>query len=371
MDLVREFLMRSLSAAGGVVEEAPGGLEALLPAHVAARLGLAEELRIQLDSTPASAGAADGRLGSPFLERLVAARLENAPFAAVALPAELPRSLSPNLPALLNAVRAGDAEAARTPARFLATELRLVLQGEELRSTLHSLTVRLEDGARVRTFRVGDSYPVATAPLDDRERRNAVQAIGSWIRREGPGVLSSALETLRRRALRDLERMAEFYASLDVEMVKAAERARSPEERSRRLAKRAALPTDLAQRREQLRARMRPRLAARMVAATLIETEVERFVIPVRRRTNEGKVTVVCRAADGAFEGPRCAGCGIQTLRFFLCDERLHVLCEACGQAGRLDAARCPACCRRDPHPLVISVEDPTARFGLAGPLDQ
>jgi hypothetical protein len=350
-----------------VVEEAQGGLEALLPAHVAASLGLSEELRIQLDSNPASAGAVDGRLGSPLLERLVAARLENAPLAAVALPAELPRPLPAHLPALLNAVRAGDAEAVRTPARFLAADLRLVLQGEELRSALYSLTVRLEDGARVRAFRVGDAHPVATAALDDRERQNAVHAIGSWLRREGPGVLSGALETLRRRARRDLERMAEFYASLDFEMAKAAERARSPEERSRRLAKRAALPADLAQRREQLRTRMRPRLAARMVAATLIETEVERFVVPVHRRTNEGKVTIACRAADGAFEGPGCGGCGIQTLRFFLCDERLHALCEACGQTGRLDAARCPACCRRDPHPLVISVEDPTARFGLAG----
>lgn len=366
MDLVREFVARSLSAAGGVVEEAPGGLEALLPPHVAADLGLSEEIRVQLDSNPASVDrVVDGRLGSPLLERLVAARLEKAPCAAVALPAELPRSLPDNLPALLNAVRAGDPETVRTPARFLAADLRLVLQGEELRSTLRSVTVRLEDGAHVREFRLGGAYPVATAPLDDRERRNAVQAIGSWLHREGAAAVASALETLRRRARRDLERMAEYYASLDFEMGKAAERARSAEERSRRMAKRAALPADLAQRREQLRARMRPRLAARMVAATLIETEVERFAVPVRRRTNEGEITVVCRAADGVFEGPGCAGCGVQTLRFFLCDQRLHVLCEACGQSGRLDAARCPACCRRHPGPVVVAVEDPTARLVL------
>jgi hypothetical protein len=176
-------------------------------------------------------------------------------------------------------------------------------------------------------------------------------------------VLAGALETLRRRARRDLERMADYYASLDAEMAKAAERARTEEERSRRHAKRAALPGDLAARREQLRSRMRPPLAARIVAATLVETEVERFTIPVRRRSAEGRIAVLCRAADRVFEGPSCAVCGIATLRFYLCDDRLHPLCEACGQSGRLDPTRCAACRRIPPAPSAVSVEDPTARL--------
>jgi len=367
VDLVREFLARSVSAAGGIVEETPRGLEALLPAAEAARLGLTEELRIHLDSEPAPSGAIDGRLGSALLERLVAARLEKAPIAAVALPAELPRSLPETLPALLNAVRSGVAESRRIPARFLATAIRLTLQGEELRSELLSLTVRLEDGAAVRALRLSGAYPVAAAPLDEGERRHAAEALRSWLSREAPGELSGAFETLRRRARRDLERLADYYASLDREMAKAAQRARSEEERGRRLAKRSGLPAELVARREQLRARMRPRLAARILTATLIETEVERFTLPVRRRSAAGTVTVLCRAADGVFEGPGCAACRVATLRLYLCDERLHVLCEGCGQTGRLDAARCPACRPRRPEPLAVSVDDPTASPETAG----
>jgi len=366
MDLVREFLTQSFVAAGGVVEDTPSGIASLLPEPEAVRLGLAEEAVIMLAAEPAAGGrAVDGRLGSALLERMVAARLAAAPVAAVALPAELPRSLPEGLPVLLNAVRGGHVERMRSPVRFLVAELRLTLQGEELRSALASVTVRLEDGARVTALELGGAYPVSAAPLDDREQRAASSALRLWLRRDGPRLLGGALETLARRAQRDLERMAEYYASLDAEMARATERARADDERQRRRAKWQALATDLAARRGQLRERMRGRLAAKIVAATLVETIAERFTITVRRRSQEGQVVVLCRAADGSFDGPACAACGTATLRLYLCDHRLHVLCEGCGQAGRLDSIRCPACTRRRPEALAVSVEDPTASLRL------
>ncbi|MBI4538406.1 MAG: hypothetical protein HY704_02695 [Gemmatimonadetes bacterium] len=367
-DPVQEFLTLTLSSAGGVVEDAPGGLQALLPPNVARRLGVPEEIGIHLSSAePPGEGVLDGRIGSSFLERLVADRLERPAIAAVALPAGLPAPLPESLPVLLNAVRLGAAERRRTDGRFLAAEVRVTLQGEELRSAVVSLTIRLADGARTEAFRVSGAYPLATAPLDDRERHNARAALRSWLWREGPVVHVGALETLRRRARRDLEGMAEYYASLDAEMAKAAARARSDEERLRRYAKWAALPGDLDSRREQLRLRIRPRLAARMVAATLIESDVEQFEFAVRRRSREGSVTICHRTTDGVFEGPACASCGVATLCLYLCDERLHVLCEACGQAGRLDAARCRACRGSCPEQPTVSIDDPTARLRIGG----
>lgn len=363
--------MGALTAAGGVVEDAPGGLEALLTPDAARQLNVPKEIRIHLSSTetPAGGRVLDGRLGSAFLERLVATRLEQAAIAAVVLPAGLPAPLPENLPVLLNAVRAGTAERQRAAGRYLTTEVRVMLHGEEFRSALVSLTIRLADGLPTEGFRVGGAYPIAAARLDDRERRNAVAALRSWLRRQGPAVHAGALETLRRRARRDLERMSEYYASLDAEMAKAAQRARSADERSRRQAKRAALPADLDSRRQQLRVRIQPRLAARIVAATIVETDVEHFVTPARRRNRKGSVTISCRMTDGVFEGPACAACGVATLRLYLCDQRLHVLCEACGQAGRLDTARCPACrgARSDPERPVVAIEDPTARLRIGG----
>ena len=106
------------------------------------------------------------------------------------------------------------------------------------------MTVRLEDGARAASLDLGGAYPVDAAPLDEREQRAASSALRSWLRREGPRLLAGALETLRRRARRDLERMAEYYASLDAEMANATERARADGERLRRRAKWEALAAD-------------------------------------------------------------------------------------------------------------------------------
>jgi hypothetical protein len=82
---------------------------------------------------------------------------------------------------------------------------------------------------------------------------------------------------------------------------------------------------------------------------------------------HDGEVEVLCRAADGSFEGPACAACGVATLRFYLCDERMHVLCEACGRSGRLDPPRCAGCTARRVPPPMLEVEDPTRRLKLGG----
>jgi plasmid stabilization system protein ParE len=367
VDLARAFLAGSLTAAGGVVEETPEGLAALLPEAEARRLGLPEELAIALAAAPAPGSrGVDGRLGSPLLERLVAESLARPAFAAVALPSQLPRALPEGQPVLLNAVRHGRVSSGRAVARFLAAEVRLTLQGEDLRSALASVTVRVGDGALVPDLDLAGAYPVGAPPFDEAERRAVRNGLRVWLRREAPRRLAGALDTLRRRARRDLERIADYYASLDAEMARAAERARSEDERARRVAKRAALAAELAGRRAQARDRMRARLAGRLVAASLVEAVVERFTVPVRRRSRPGEVAVLARP-DGVLEGPRCAACAAATLRVFLCDERLHVLCDRCGHAGRLDATRCPACTHAGPTPLAITVDDPTACLRLGG----
>lgn len=362
MDLVHEFVIASLDAVGAVVDQTEGDIHALLPVSAAERLALTEEVHITFAGGAAADAATtvDGRLGSPLVDRLAAQRLAAPPFAAVVLQSELPRRLPDHLPVLLNAVRSGEVRQARQPSRYLVSTLRLAIHSDEVRSALDTVTVRLVDGAFVADLPLARAEPRPLTGLDDAERRGLGQALQVWLTRQGPRRLGGALDAIERRVRRDLERMAEFYASLDEEMAAAARRARNADERARRTAKRAALPDDLAARRTQVSERMRPRLSAALVAATLAETDAERFDIPVRRRTRDGVVTVVCRGADSTFEGPRCAVCGTATLRVYLCDERLHVLCDACGHHGRLDAARCPACQRATPAPPLLSIDDPT-----------
>jgi hypothetical protein len=173
------------------------------------------------------------------------------------------------------------------------------------------------------------------------------------------------METLRRRANRDLESLAEYYRSLDREMEEAVGRARAAEERGRRIAKWRALEGELSRSRDELHRRIRPRLGASLIAATVVHTAVERLHVEVRRRKRKGMVTLVARLADGFLEGPTCASCGTTTLTLYLCDEALHPLCPGCGQSGKLDAARCPACSGRPADAPVLTVPDPTAGLRL------
>ena len=369
-DTVRDFLRLHVAAVGGVVEERGAGLDALLPPEAAAALGVPEEVHLALDETLPSAGAAavDARLGSPLIERAVSAWQARRPVATVALPAELPRSLPEDVPVLLNAVRAGPVgPRTRVATRYLVAHVRLRLQGDEVRTVLLEVAVRLPDGALVSAPGGSGAYPVAPAVLDTKERQAADRAVRAACARRAPAVLASALDAIARRACRDLGRIAEYYASLDAEMARAVQRARSPDEQARRLAKRRMLPAELAARRAQLRDRLLPRLGTELVAAVVVETETDRWTVPVRRRTLEVSVVVHRRAADGALEGPACAGCRAATGRFHLCDERGHPLCEACGRPGRLAAARCPGCRPRPPVPLALSVEDPTVGLRLGG----
>ncbi len=361
MELVREFLAGVLEVVGGVVEEVPGGLHVLLPSEQAERLSLPEEARIDLDpARERGENAIDGRFGSPLLEQLVAQRLAAPAVAAVALPPELPRSLPDHLPVLLNAVRRGATQSTRRTLRYLAGQLRVVCQADEVRSAIVPVCIRLADGACTTPLPVERGYTVSAEPLNEAERQRVAVGLERWLCRQGVWHMAGALEALKRRARRDLERMAEYYAGLYADMNQAARRARSDAERARRLAKLEALASDLDARRRQLRERLRPRVFAEIIAATLVETETERSAVPVRRRSSDAVVTVDCRASDSVFEGPGCDACGVAALRVYLCDDALHVLCDQCGHAGRLDRARCPACTPPAVTPLVLSTDDPT-----------
>ena len=268
---------------------------------------------------------------------------------------------------LLNAVRAGPARPRpRAPVRYLAAHLRLTLQGDEVRHATLPVAVRLDDGAEVASLDLAAAYPVAVAPLGEAERAAAARTLQAAFRRAAPEVLGMALEAIAQRARRDLLRMADYYASLDGEMARAVDRARSPEERTRREAKRRLLPQELEARRAQLRDRLAARLGAELVAATVVETEVDACEIPVRRRARATTLVLRRRAGDGVLEGPACASCAKSALHLHVCDDGLHPLCERCGRAGRLDAARCPAC---RPHGgragLALPVEDPTVTLRL------
>ena len=161
------------------------------------------------------------------------------------------------------------------------------------------------------------------------------------------GASRGALEAIERRVRRDLEHMAEFYASLDQEMAAAARRARGADERARQAGQTCGAPR---------RSDGAPHPAARAHAAPPVRRVGRRDARPkptpsastcrsagARARASSRSLG---RGADSSFEGPMCARCGVATLRHLSLRRPPARPLRRVRPRGRLDAARCPACRR-------------------------
>jgi len=107
-------------------------------------------------------------------------------------------------------------------------------------------------------------------------------------------------------------------------------------------------------------------IAAHLVAATLVETDIRRFELPV---ATPGAARHGCNAVaggDGVFEGRPVVRVWRRPSASTCVTRALHVLCDACGQSGRLDQTRCRACRTTKADPMRLVVDDPTATLALA-----
>jgi hypothetical protein len=151
--------------------------------------------------------------------------------------------------------------------------------------------------------------------------------------------MTEARGAVARRHARDHRRIEEYFAALAADAA-APRRRIAPEAVRQKLehlvAERDAKLRDLASR-YLLRVSLEPVALVRVaVPATTVR-------LHVRRRKREGELVLRLPAGAQAFDRPACAGCGAATARPAVCDERLHVLCEACvPQAqGRPDCRAC------------------------------
>ncbi len=342
------FVMESLAARGALVEAAPGGAMALVPPETARALGLAEETRLALDAD--GAGAVGCGLGSPLLERLVAEARAEVPVASLRIDLEAPRAAQVSAAAERFVVRNGVCEFVGVTggeATYVLAIVSYAAEADDRWEGTFNLVVEsttggepdaefasLLDPARSLARRSPVETAPVPAPVASRIARRAELAAAPAI--------ASMLDGVARRQARDRDRIVEYFDALIGE-------ARAPRRRTDGAAIAAKVAQLIAERDAKVRdlaARYAVRVTLAPAALVRATARVANLRFRVRRRKGERELEARLPAGARSLDALACDGCGGATPRPALCDDKLHVLCEACvpSPQGR---PRCRACERR------------------------
>jgi hypothetical protein len=163
--------------------------------------------------------------------------------------------------------------------------------------------------------------------------------------------VTAFLDGLRRRRDRDVRRLREYYIEIDHAIRRKLEGARPNAEVWRREIDR--LDATARSYRAQLvdvADRYRVRLHLKPVAVLACRLPTQRVTARLMRRHTMTDAAFSWNPVDGRIESRCCDGCNTPVATAWLCDDRVHILCESClrpcGQCGKVF---CRACHRRCP----------------------
>ena len=217
---------------------------------------------------------------------------------------------------------------------YLSASFSVVAEADDRYETLFQVVLR-PDGA-------GAPDEALAALLDPRRTVHRLTSIGAEpiadltplvprAHAAADDLLTAFQDAVRRRLDRDRARLEEYFTSLIAD-------ARTP----RRSVPEAAIAAKLAHleaERDQKLRDLGPRYAikATVTPAAFVCARIPaaRVRLRARRRKAEGEIIVVVPADVRSPDRLACAACHRTTLRPIACDDRLHLLCEACCPAAQ------------------------------------
>jgi hypothetical protein len=348
-----EYSADALLAAGALVDRDADGWIAVLPCDLARELEIGETCRLvsRAPKQPRADLLVCG-MGAPALERL-ATRLEGTIAATAArLDAEPPRPSLARALAERFVVRNAPTDASEVSpslATYLVSWLAWSAEADDRYDGVVQTSVCLDDlgapdpGLLELLDPLGDPSRFHRAPIavDPPALRRGLALAAARAERGFLTPLAEVRSLVARRLHRDHERIAEYFEQL-------ARDARAPRRKIEPAAIEAKLAHLRAERDAKLRAlgeRYRLRVALAPIALLEIAVPTLRIRLRVRRRKLAGELRLRLAPGANALDELACSACPGTTAHPVVCDDRLHVLCEACVP----DARGRPSCaaCRR------------------------
>jgi hypothetical protein len=340
------FVVDELAARGALVERSDGSALAVLPPLLARSLDVPDTLAL---ADAAGDHAIGCGLGSPLLDRLVAAARATVPVASITSLAEAPRTVAAERLADRVVVRNGVADvlgAAPASATYLAGIFTWTAEADDRYQGMTIIAANAATGAEpdpacrawIESLIAGTDPGVA----DERNARGATGGAAFVARRAalaiGPRLDEVGVAVARRRD-RERARIDEYFASLIAE----ARRPRRQVPQGAVEARVVALRAEHTAKLRDLAARYTLRVRLDPIALVAIATRVAEVRIRLRRRKGEREIVLHVPPHARTPDALACVACPGTTRAPLLCDDALHILCETCAPdpAGR---PRCPAC---------------------------
>lgn len=340
------FVVDELGARGALVERSDAGALAVLPPPLARDLDLPEAIAL---ADAAGEQAIGCGLGSPLLDRLVAVARASVPVASITSLAEAPRTQVAERLAERVVVRNGVADVlgtAHASATYLAGIFTWTAEADDRYQGMTIIAAHAATGAEPDPGCMA-MIEAAIAGGDARwtEERDARGATGgaAVVARRAALAIGPRLDevgaAVARRRDRERARIDAYFASLIAE----ARRPRRQVARGAIEARVAALHAEHSAKLRDLTARYTMRVRLDPIALVAIAMRVAEIRIRLRRRKGEREIALHVPPYARAPDALACVACPGTTRAPLLCDDALHILCEACAPdaAGR---PRCPAC---------------------------
>lgn len=343
--LIEGFLRRFLRVGGAVFEEEAGGVQALLPESMAAKLQVPEMVR--LTSAPPVEAEIDGvqavavTYGSPVLEKMLNEAGAEPPLIGCRLHFNYLKSAgftklvreAFDIEGALVAVESD----AQVQSEYLHLIFAYLIQSDEQREGLVSATVNLESGAEIDG--VDEMLPVLDKEFYEPGVRypwdsGQVDRLLAWVEKRAAGLVADAIgpfeARMNKRLRRDVESLEAYYAALSKEMEAGLNRAGLSDKLiSDRRKKITQLPEEMARKKKDLYKRYGLRVRLRPCCGILIRTPavklLVRFEVGKRRKTLPFLYNPIVRRIDPMV----CGSCGQSTYRIRVFRD-LAALCPNC-----------------------------------------
>ena len=348
-----DFTADLLAESGAVVEPSGEGLEVLLPAEVARVLDIPEHatlsfLRERSDGISVS-------YDSEILKKMAGLMGDRGKFAAVALtpPAVKLEKLEDRLDEKVvfhNAVFHLDRKEEKAISYLLGYSKYSARSDDRQESIVGCMINELNLSVHKITAEILDLISnQAEEPKEQAERESSERVLNAFWQAQMKIVkeaLSDFLISMERRMNRDIRRVHDYYQTLIHEHRQALEKKLATrDEHERAESKIKAIERELKGKAQDLIGKFSIELLLEPISFIRIETMSPIFWLSVKRRKEARQFPLTYNPIVKSFDPLPCEACFYPKRGYYVCDDRLHILCRECfAPCARCDKFYCGAC---------------------------